>query len=346
MNDLTLYIPRFEDLWFYQKMLSDPATMSYNAPWFPPDGCIAFPEAEQAGWYAKWIGQTPNRFYAYLRRCADGAFVGDVNYHFVPERDWWDIGILIFAPERGKGYGRQGLSLLLDRAFRVDGISRLHNEFETGREAAFHIHRAAGFREIGTENGIRQLELTREEYHRNQTVEADRKRQDKGAKTAAIRKVRQGDENTLAYIQTESWKAAFADILDAETLAGCTNIERATAMYRRLLDENKGNGYLLTADGRPHCIAYWDAARDAQLRGKAELICIHSLPDNWRKGYGGMMMDRVLEDIKTAGYAEVVLWVFRDNLRARAFYEAKGFTRTELSKPAFDTEEILYSKKL
>ena len=35
----------------------------------------------------------------------------------------------------------------------------------------------------------------------------------------AIRKVRQGDENTLAYIQTESWKAAFAGILDAETLA-------------------------------------------------------------------------------------------------------------------------------
>lgn len=167
MNDLVLYIPRFEDLWFYQSMLSDPATMAYNAPWFPPDGCIAFPEAERAGWYAKWIGQTPARFYAYLRRSSDGAFVGDVNYHFVPERDWWDMGILIYAPERGKGYGKQGLSLLLDRAFRVDGVSRLHNEFETGREAAYHIHRAAGFREIGKENGICQLELTRAEYLRN-----------------------------------------------------------------------------------------------------------------------------------------------------------------------------------
>ena len=35
---------------------------------------------------------------------------------------------------------------------------------------------------------------------------------------AVIRKVQQGDANTLAYIQTESWKAAFAGILDAETL--------------------------------------------------------------------------------------------------------------------------------
>ncbi|MBQ6487828.1 MAG: GNAT family N-acetyltransferase [Solobacterium sp.] len=163
--------------------------------------------------------------------------------------------------------------------------------------------------------------------------------------TVIIRKVRQGDADTLAYIQTESWKAAFSDILDAETLRKCTNIDRAAAMYQNLLIENKGNGYILLADGKPHCIAYWDAARDAEFAGKAELICIHSLPDNWHKGYGSQMMDRVLEDIMKAGYSEVVLWVFRDNKRARAFYEAKGFSFTNISKPAFDTEEVLYSKE-
>ena len=163
---------------------------------------------------------------------------------------------------------------------------------------------------------------------------------------AIIRKVQQGDANALAYIQTESWKAAFAGILDAETLAKCTNIDRATAMYQRLLDEKKGNGYLLSVDGSPHCIAYWDAARDVEFTGKAELICIHSLPDNWNKGYGSQMMDRVLKDIKEAGYSEAVLWVFRDNYQARAFYEAKGFTITDISKPAFDTKEVLYSKRI
>ncbi len=163
---------------------------------------------------------------------------------------------------------------------------------------------------------------------------------------AVIRKVRQGDAKTLAYIQTESWKAAFAGILDAETLAKCTDADRATAMYQRLLDENKGNGYLLSVDGNPHCIAYWDAARDAAFRGKAELICIHSLPDNWHKGYGSQVMDLVLTDIREAGYDEVVLWVFRENRRARAFYEANGFTMTGHSKPAFDTEEVLYSKAI
>lgn len=58
------------------------------------------------------------------------------------------------------------------------------------------------------------------------------------------------------------------------------------------------------------------------------------------------MMDHVLKDITKAGYSEVVLWVFRENHRARAFYEAKGFRLTDISKPAFDTEEILYCKEL
>lgn len=163
---LELYIPRPEDLWFYQRMLSDPATMAYNAPWFPPDGCIPFPESAWVDWHEKWIGQEPERFYAYLRRRSDGAFVGGVDFHHTPERGWWDMGVVIYAPERGRGYGKQGLELLLDRAFRVAGIAKLHNEFETTRDAAYHIHKAVGFREVGIEDGILHLELTQEEYLR------------------------------------------------------------------------------------------------------------------------------------------------------------------------------------
>ena len=161
-----------------------------------------------------------------------------------------------------------------------------------------------------------------------------------------IRKVKQGEADTLAYIQTESWKAAFKGIIDDEMLEKCTDILKARLMYQRLLDDNKGNGYILTVDDKPHCIAYWDKARDSDLIGKAELICIHSLPNNWHKGFGSKMMDMILEDIKKSGYSEVVLWVFRDNLRARAFYEAKGFVLNDVTKEAFDSEEVLYSKML
>ncbi len=164
MNDLKLYIPHPEDGWFYVKMMSDPKTMAYNAPWFPPDGCIPQPEEAWLNLQANWIGKEPVRFYAFLRRESDGAFVGDVNYHCNTEKNRCDMGIVIYAPMRGKGYGKQGLRLLLNRAFIGDGVACLHNDFERTREAAYHIHKAFGFRETGITDGVIHLELTRDEY--------------------------------------------------------------------------------------------------------------------------------------------------------------------------------------
>lgn len=161
-----------------------------------------------------------------------------------------------------------------------------------------------------------------------------------------IRKVQHGDENNLAYIKTESWKEAFKDIVPADLLSKCTGIERATAMYKRLLDENKGNGYILELDGKPHCIAWWDASREKDMPGYAELICIHSLKDNWHKGYGSMMMDRVLGDVKAAGYSKIMLWVFDNNVRAIRFYEKHGFTSSGRKQPAFGAVEEMYVREI
>lgn len=113
-----------------------------------------------------------------------------------------------------------------------------------------------------------------------------------------IRNVRPGDEDSLAYVQTESWKAAFREIVPADILAECTALESTAAIYRRILDEGFGNGYLMELDGKPRCIAWWSVARDANMAGYAELICLHSLQENWHKGYGRAMMERVLADVK------------------------------------------------
>lgn len=159
-----------------------------------------------------------------------------------------------------------------------------------------------------------------------------------------IDRVQPGDEAALAYIQTESWKAGFKDILTPETLTKYTQIEKATAMYRHLLANHIGNGYLLKVDGAPHCIAYWSATREEDMPGYAELICIHSLQGHWRMGYGCKMMEVVLQDIAAAGYSKVMLWVFEENARARRFYEALGFRVTGKKKQDLEAAEICYEK--
>ena len=70
-----------------------------------------------------------------------------------------------------------------------------------------------------------------------------------------IRKAKAGDETALAYIQTESWKAAFKNILSKEILQKSTEITRIVSMYKQLLDDGIGQGYILEVDEKPHCIA-------------------------------------------------------------------------------------------
>ncbi len=157
-----------------------------------------------------------------------------------------------------------------------------------------------------------------------------------------IEPVKLGDEEILAYIQTESWKAAFCDILSKEVLERCTNLDKAIEMYKRLLEQKIGNGYLLSVEGKPHAIAWWDATRETDMPGYAELICIHSLQDKWRKGFGSKLMDRVLEDISKVGYDKVMLWVFEENLRARGFYEKYGFVLNGKETKGFGATEVCY----
>lgn len=61
-----------------------------------------------------------------------------------------------------------------DRAFKVDGVSCLHNDFEDARIAAYRIHKAVGFRETGTLDRIIHLELTREDYLKGISVCCDK----------------------------------------------------------------------------------------------------------------------------------------------------------------------------
>jgi len=161
-----------------------------------------------------------------------------------------------------------------------------------------------------------------------------------------IQRAKIGDEAILAHIQTESWKDGFKDILNSDTLTTYTNLDKATAMYRRLLTENIGNGYILSVNGSPHCIAWWDKTRENDMPGYAELICIHSLKSRWRQGFGRLMMKAVLEDVKKAGYSNIMLWVFEENVRARSFYEMLGFAFNGKKKTEFEATEVCYEMLL
>ena len=158
---LTIVEATRETMPFRQRMLSDPATMAYNAPWFPPDGCLPFPEEEWDEWLDKWTGREPERFCGFL---ADetGELVGEICWHSFGA----GMGVVIVAAHRGRGYGEEGLRLLIDRAFSHPEIASLTNEFEPDRAAAMAVHRKLGFVPVSEENGVVTLRLNKEEAFR------------------------------------------------------------------------------------------------------------------------------------------------------------------------------------
>ena len=161
-----------------------------------------------------------------------------------------------------------------------------------------------------------------------------------------IRSAQPGDEKVLAHIQTESWKAAFADILTHDELERCTNLPRVEQMYHNILRHEGCNIAIGFVEENPHCIAAWGKNRCDLGDAIGELICIHSLQDNWAKGYGSAMMQYVLTQLQREQYESVILWVFEANTLARQFYEKHGFLLTGQKKIANGIAEWMYMKHL
>ena len=178
MSRLCLHVPELNEFWYRKKLMEDPETMSYNrgydldfAGYDKGTGCIAFPDEEWESCYNYFVGHEPERFYAYLVNTENGEFVGEVNAHKSVGHDWYDMGIVIEAKHRGKGYANEGLRLLLHHAFIDMGAMAVHNSFEKSRNAALKAHEHAGFCKYSEENGVIELAITKERFLNTETEE-------------------------------------------------------------------------------------------------------------------------------------------------------------------------------
>ncbi len=177
MNQLYLYVPSLDDLWYRKRIMSDPDTMSYNKGYNLEidgydnrTGCIEFPEYNWRGWFNKFIGNEPDRYYAYIVRSEDNAFIGEVCAYKSSANSWHEIGIVLEAMYRCMGYAEEALKLLLEHAFEEMGVETIHNYFEATRTAAVRTHLSVGFFEYKRENNIIELLITKERFYRKKAI--------------------------------------------------------------------------------------------------------------------------------------------------------------------------------
>lgn len=170
-SKLSLHVPSVEELYYRQRILAQPETMSYNQGYElgldnydNETGCIDFSNEYWSEWYSRWISNELERFYAYLIDIRSNDYVGEVSFHYDKSSNSHYIGIVIEAKHRGKGYCSEGLIKLAEKAFVDLRIDKLKNNIPLERKSAISGHKRAGFRELGIVDGNCIMELSKEQY--------------------------------------------------------------------------------------------------------------------------------------------------------------------------------------
>lgn len=152
MHKLSLYVPDKKDYWYEEKLQSDPNTMSYNAGYdvsyygyHYDTGCIDFPKEKWEEVYNKRINE--NRFFAYIKDEDLNQYIGYCNYHYNKNEDKYECGIIIDSNFRGKGYSKESLRLLCNKA-KENGINALYDSFESDRDNTLKVFESVGFKVI------------------------------------------------------------------------------------------------------------------------------------------------------------------------------------------------------
>jgi GNAT superfamily N-acetyltransferase len=176
----------------------------------------------------------------------------------------------------------------------------------------------------------------------------------------AVRPPSPGDGAAIAATQVRSWQVAYRGIFPDDYLDGLDReIEQRTERWESLISREVPLGRLLVAtlDGRIAAFSSFGpagAARDhgdgASAGSLGEVYAFYTHPDRWRRGAGRALMERTAEALADAGFGQAILWVLRDNPRARAFYEATGWRPTGeesiFRREDFEAVEICYARPL
>lgn len=133
------------------------------------------------------------------------------------------------------------------------------------------------------------------------------------------------DAFILGKIHSSSWKAAYKNLVPDEVLDSIT-AEKRSKFFEKALSEGWEEDALIFDSETPLGFICFGKCRDNDKDSSwGEIWGLYLSPEFCHKGVGKVIINWGIEELKNRGYSNVSLWVFEDNISARAFYEKIGF---------------------
>lgn len=250
----------------------------------------------------------------------DNSLIGIIDLLRFDEKDRsCSFAYMLGADFWGKGYGTEAVRAAFGFAFDVLQVEAIVADHFAENPASGAVMRKVGMTHIRTlpekyvKNGkmhdAQEYKITAEQWYCRNPIE--------------VRSASNPDAAALGAIMSASFQSAFSTFISRETLNTCAKEEPCIQLMEHLLNEGKMHFLLGSLRGKESAELVWS---DGSTPDTAEIQAIHSLPESWGSGLGAAILRKALEDMAASGKHTVALWAFKENHRARRFYEKHGFT--------------------
>ncbi|MGA5420118.1 GNAT family N-acetyltransferase [Streptomyces lavendulocolor] len=166
-----------------------------------------------------------------------------------------------------------------------------------------------------------------------------------------VRDMVEADCEAVAEVRVRGWRFAYDGLIPAWYLRAMT-VEADAATRRKHFARDGARHTHLVAE-RAGSVVGWACHgpnRDGSATGDGELYALYARPDQLSTGVGRALMDETAARATAEGYPALRLWVLRDNVRARRFYERAGFVPDGAEEPwhvaGVTVPEVRYVRRL
>lgn len=152
-----------------------------------------------------------------------------------------------------------------------------------------------------------------------------------------VRPTNVADAHALAVTHVAAWQAAYVGIVGDERLRALRVADR-TRRWVELLARPQPEITHLVAELAGDVVGYGvagplrDPENDDDETHTGELYVLNVHPATWRRGVGSALLRRLTEALVAGNRYSAHLWVFKENIRGRQFYEHHGWRATGVQR--------------